>query len=191
MKKLHVVCVVAILALAAMVLIGCDQPTSNPGNNPSNPGNNPSNPGDSWTKVETVDGLKGVWKFSASATIIQEGEAFQTTMEMILTYPTVDGEVSIVQKNDGVLQPEVTIPKGEFEQALKDGKVSLGMTEGGYMYINAAKTKLKVESVLKKADYDESEWNQIQMMTTLKYEGDIKMTSEPTQITVEQYYNKQ
>lgn len=31
MKKLNVVCVVAILALAAMVLIGCDQPTSNSG----------------------------------------------------------------------------------------------------------------------------------------------------------------
>lgn len=191
MKKLHVVCTVALLALAAMVLIGCDQPTSNSGNNPGNPSNPENNPSDSWTKVETVDGLEGVWKFSASATIIQEGEAFQETMEMIVTYPTVDREVSIVQKIDGEPRPEVTIPKDEFEQDLKDGKVSSGMTEGGYMYINAAKTKLKVESVLKKADYDESKWSEIQMITTPKYEGDIKITSEPTQITVEQYYNKQ
>lgn len=166
-----------ILALAAMVLIGCDQPTSNPG--------------DSWTKVETVDGLEGVWKSSASATIIQEGEAFQETMEMILTYPTVDGKVSIVQKIGDKVQPDIYLSKNVIEQALEDGKVSLGMTEGGYMYINAAKTKLKVESVLKKADYDESMWNQIQTMTTLKYEGDIKITSEPTQITVEQYFHKQ
>lgn len=110
---------------------------------------------------------------------------------MILTCPTVDGKVSIVQKIGDKVQPDIYLSKNVIEQALEDGKVSLGMTEGGYMYINAAKTKLKVESVLKKADYDESMWNQIQTMTTLKYEGDIKITSEPTQITVEQYFHKQ
>lgn len=175
MKKLHVVCAVALLALAAMVLIGCDQPTSNPG--------------DTWTKVETVDGLKGVWKSSASATIIQEGEAFQTTMEMILTYPTVDGEVSIVQKFDGVLQPEETIPKDEFEQALKDGKVPSVVQEVGYMYINAAKTELKVEGTLKKVDFSEEDWNYIQAVVV---EGDVELNDDtPDQVIVRQYFHKQ
>ena len=190
MKKLHVVCVVAILALAAMVLIGCDQPTSNPGNNPSNPGNNPSNPSDSWTKVETVDGLEGVWKSSVTATIIQEGEAFQTTMEMILTYPTVDGEVSIVQKIDGVLQLDETIPKDEIETILKNGQVPVEIISAfGYMEVNADKTKLKVTATVKEGDPN---WEDVKMVLAVDtFEGDIKMTSEPTQITVEQYFHKQ
>ena len=120
MKKLHVVCAVAILALAAMVLIGCDQPTSNPGNNPSNPatsnpennpsnpatsnpgnnpsnpatsnpGNNPSNPGDTWTKVETVDGLEGVWK--SSVTLKQASPGDQITVVTTITYPTTEGKL--------------------------------------------------------------------------------------------------
>lgn len=183
MKKLHVVCVVAILALAAMVLIGCDQPTSNPGNNPSNPS-------DSWTKVETVDGLEGVWKSSVTATIIQEGEAFQTTMEMILTYPIEDGKVSIVQKIDDKVQPDILVPKDVIEQALKDGQVPIEFLSAfGYMEVNADKTKLKVTATVKEEDPN---WEYVKAMVemgTLK--GDIKMTSEPTQITVEQYYNKQ
>lgn len=190
MKKLHVVCVVAILALAAMVLIGCDQPTSNPGNNPSNPGNNPSNPSDSWTKVETVDGLEGVWKSSVTATIIQEGEAFQTTMEMILTYPIEDGKVSIVQKIDDKVQPDILVPKDVIEQALKDGQVPIEFLSAfGYMEVNADKTKLKVTATVKEEDPN---WEYVKAMVemgTLK--GDIKMTSEPTQITVEQYFHKQ
>lgn len=182
MKKLHVVCAVAILALAAMVLVECDQPTSNPGNNPSNPG-------DSWTKVETVDGLEGVWKSSASATIIQEGEAVQTTMEMILTYSTVAGKVSIVQKIDDKVQPDISVPEDMFEQALKDGNVSFGMTEGGYMYINAAKTKLKVTATVKEGDPN---WEDVKASVAMgTVEGDIRITSEPTQITVEQYFHKQ
>lgn len=190
MKKLHVVCTVAILALAAMVLIGCDQPTSNPGDNPSNPGNNPSNPGDTWTKVETVDGLEGVWKSSASATIIQEGKTFQTTMETILTYPTVDGEVSIVQKIDGVLQLDETIPKDEIETILKNGQVPVEIISAfGYMEVNADKTKLKVTATVKEGDPN---WEDVKMVLAVDtFEGDIKMTSEPTQITVEQYYTKQ
>lgn len=190
MKKLHVVCTVAILALAAMVLIGCDQPTSNPGDNPSNPGNNPSNPGDTWTKVETVDGLEGVWKSSASATIIQEGKTFQTTMETILTYPTVDGEVSIVQKIDGVLQLDETIPKDEIETILKNGQVPVEIISAfGYMEVNADKTKLKVTATVKEGDPN---WEDVKMVLAVDtFEGDIKMTSEPTQITVEQYFHKQ
>ena len=190
MKKLHVVCTVALLALAAMVLFGCDQPTSNPGNNPSNPGNNPSNPGDTWTKVETVDGLEGVWKSSASATIIQEGETFQTTMETILTYPTVDGEVSIVQKIDGVLQLDETIPKDEIETILKNGQVPVEIISAfGYMEVNADKTKLKVTATVKEGDPN---WEDVKMVLAVDtFEGDMKITSEPTQITVEQYYNKQ
>ncbi len=183
MKKLHVVCTVALLALAAMVLIGCDQPTSNPGNNPSNPG-------DTWTKVETVDGLEGVWKSSASATIIQEGETFQTTMEMILTYPTVDGEVSIVQKIDGVLQLDETIPKDEIETILKNGQVPVEIISAfGYMEVNADKTKLKVTATVKEGDPN---WEDVKMVLAVDtFEGDIKITSEPTQITAEQYYTKQ
>ena len=190
MKKLHVVCTVAILALAAMVLIGCDQPTSNPGDNPSNPGNNPSNPGDTWTKVETVDGLEGVWKSSASATIIQEGKTFQTTMETILTYPTVDGEVSIVQKIDGVLQLDETIPKDEIETILKNGQVPIEFLGAfGYIEVNADKTKLKVTATVKEGDPN---WEDVKSLVGMgTVEGDIKITSEPTQITVEQYYNKQ
>ena len=190
MKKLHVVCTVAILALAAMVLIGCDQPTSNPGDNPSNPGNNPSNPGDTWTKVETVDGLEGVWKSSASATIIQEGKTFQTTMETILTYPIEDGKVSIVQKIDGVLQLDETIPKDEIETILKNGQVPVEIISAfGYMEVNADKTKLKVTATVKEGDPN---WEDVKMVLAVDtFEGDIKMTSEPTQITVEQYFHKQ
>lgn len=185
MKKLHVVCVVAILALAAMILIGCDQPTSNPGDNPSNPS-------DSWTKVETVDGLEGVWKSSVTATIIQEGEAFQTTMEMILTYPIEDGKVSIVQKIDDKVQPDILVPKDVIEQALKDGQVPVFMMECGYMYINASKTKLKIEGTVKKDDVDESTWKNLQGMVSAEFEGDVVLKNDtPTQITIIQYYNKQ
>ncbi len=86
MKKLHVVCAVALLALAAMVLIGCDQPTSNPGNNPSNPG-------DSWTKVETADGLEGVWKSSVTMGPLSSAAGSQVAVVTTITYPTTEGNL--------------------------------------------------------------------------------------------------
>ena len=110
MKKLHVVCAVAILALAAMVLIGCDQPTSNPGNNPSNSS-------DSWTKVETVDGLKGVWK--SSVTLI----GGQHTRVTTITYPTTEGNMNwcVEIKGDPELY-EQSFSKDEIETILKNGQ---------------------------------------------------------------------
>lgn len=178
MKKLNVVCTVAILALAAMVLIGCDQPTSNPGNNPS----------DSWTKVETVDGLEGVWKSSVTAT----GSSPMTT-EMMLTYPTKEGVVGFSMKTSG--SPEISLgsfSKEDFEQVLKDGKVPVFMMECGYMYINATKTKLKIEGTVKKDDVDESTWKNLQGTVSAEFEGDVVLKNDtPDQITIIQYYNKQ
>ena len=188
MKKLHVVCTVALLALAAMVLIGCDQPTSNPGDNPSNPSNPGNNPSDSWTKVETVDGLEGVWKSSVIAT----GSSPMTT-EMMLTYLTKEEVVGFSMKTSG--SPEIPLgsfSKEDFKQVLKDGKVPVFMMECGYMYINASKTKLKIEGTVKKDDVDESTWKNLQGMVSAEFEGDVVLKNDtPTQITIIQYYNKQ
>ena len=127
MKKLHVVGAVAILALAAMVLIGCDQPTSNPGNNPSNPatsnpGNNPSNPGDSWTKVETVDGLEGVWKSS----VTQASSGNQITVVTTITYPTTEGDLkwAFEVKDMPDRGEKKLFPKDTIGTVLKNGSLS-------------------------------------------------------------------
>lgn len=178
MKKLHVVCAVALLALAAMVLIGCDQPTSNPGNNPSNPG-------DTWTKVETVDGLKGVWK--SSVTLI----GGQHTRVITITYPTTEGNMNwcVEIKGDPELY-EQSFSKDEIETILKNGQVPVEIISAfGYMEVNADKTKLKVTATLKEGDENWEDVKKVLEMGT--FEGDIKITSEPTQITAEQYYNKQ
>ena len=195
MKKLHVVCAVAILALAAMVLIGCDQPTSNPGNNPSNPatsnpGNNPSNPGDTWTKVETVDGLEGVWK--SSVTLKQASPGDQITVVTTITYPTTEGNLTWAFKIKDMpdRDEEQNFSKGEIETLLKNGQMPVSIFDtSGYMEVNADKTKLKVTATLKE---DDSSWEDAKAVVAGgTFEGDMKITSEPTQITVEQYYNKQ
>lgn len=181
MKKLHVVCTVAILALAAMVLIGCDQPTSNPGNNPSNPG-------DSWTKVETVDGLEGVWKSS----VTQAFSGNQITVVTTITYPTTEGNLTWAFKIKDMpdRDEEQNFSKGEIETLLKKGQMPVSIFDtSGYMEVNADKTKLKVTATLKE---DDSSWEDAKAFVAGgTFEGDMKITSEPTQITVEQYYTKQ
>lgn len=181
MKKLHVVCTVAILALAAMVLIGCDQPTSNPGNNPSNPG-------DSWTKVETVDGLEGVWKSS----VTQAFSGNQITVVTTITYPTTEGNLTwaFEVKDMPDRGEEKLFPKDTIGTVLKNGQIPVSIFPiVGYMEVNADKTKLKVTATLKEGD---EKWGDIKAFVTMgTFEGDMKITSEPTQITVEQYYNKQ
>ena len=214
MKKLNVVCAVAILALAAMVLIGCDQPTSNPGNNPSNPatsnpennpsnpatsnpGNNPSNPGDTWTKVETVDGLEGVWKSSVTATPVSSELGGQITVVTTITYPTTEGNLTwgFEVKGDpdtggSTDSEEKTFPKDTIETVLKNGQIPVSIFPiVGYMEVNADKTKLKVTGTLKEGDKD---WGDVKGYVGMgTFEGDMKITSEPTQITMEQYYTKQ
>ena len=190
MKKLHVVCTVAILALAAMVLIGCDQPTSNPGNNPSNPG-------DSWTKVETVDGLEGVWKSSVTATPVSSELGGQVVAVTTITYPTTGGNLTWVFEVKGdpdtggsTVPEDKTFSKDEIETILKNGQVPVEIISAfGYMEVNADKTKLKVTATLKEGDENWEDVKKVLEMGT--FEGDIKITSEPTQITAEQYYNKQ
>ena len=181
MKKLHVVCTVAILALAAMVLIGCDQPTSNPGNNPSNPG-------DSWTKVETVDGLEGVWKSS----VTQASSGNQITVVTTITYPTTEGNLrwAFEVKDMPGRGEEKLFPKDTIGTVLKNGQIPVSIFPiVGYMEVNADKTKLKVTATLKE---DDSNWEDVKRYVGMgTFEGDMKITSEPTQITVEQYYNKQ
>ena len=193
MKKLHVVGAVAILALAAMVLIGCDQPTSNPGNNPSNPatsnpGNNPSNPGDTWTKVETVDGLEGVWKSS----VTQASSGNQITVVTTITYPTTEGDLkwAFEVKDMPDRGEKKLFPKDTIGTVLKNGQIPVSIFPiVGYMEVNADKTKLKVTGTLKE---DDSNWGDVKGHVGMgTFEGDMKITSEPTQITVEQYYNKQ
>ncbi len=203
MKKLHVVCTVAILALAAMVLIGCDQPTSNPGNNPSNPatsnpGNNPSNPGDTWTKVETVDGLEGVWKSSVTATPVSSSIGAQVVVVVTtITYPTTEGNLTwgFEVKGDpdtggSTDSEEKPFSKDAIETVLKNGQMPVSIFPiVGYMEVNADKTKLKVTGTLKEGDKN---WGDVKKFVGMgTFEGDMKITSEPTQITVEQYYNKQ
>ena len=181
MKKLHVVCAVALLALAAMVLIGCDQPTSNPGNNPSNPG-------DTWTKVETVDGLEGVWKSS----VTQASSGNQITVVTTITYPTTEGNLTWAFKIKDMpdRDEEQNFSKDAIETVLKNGQVPVSIFGiVGYMEVNADKTKLKVTATLKEGDENWEDVKKVLEMGT--FEGDMKITSEPTQITVEQYYNKQ
>lgn len=181
MKKLHVVCAVAILALAAMVLIGCDQPTSNPGNNPSNPG-------DTWTKVETVDGLEGVWKSS----VTQASSGNQITVVTTITYPTTEGNLkwAFEVKDMPDRGEEKPFPKDTIGTVLKNGQIPVSIFGiKGYMEVNADKTKLKVTGTLKEGD---EKWEDAKAFVAGgTFEGDMKITSEPTQITVEQYYNKQ
>ena len=181
MKKLHVVCAVAILALAAMVLIGCDQPTSNPGNNPSNSG-------DSWTKVETVDGLEGVWKSS----VTQASSGNQITVVTTITYPTTEGDLkwAFEVKDMPDRGEKKLFPKDTIGTVLKNGQMPVSIFPiVGYMEVNADKTKLKVTGTLKE---DDSNWGDVKSLVGMStFEGDMKITSEPTQITVEQYYNKQ
>ena len=185
MKKLHVVCAVAILALAAMVLIGCDQPTSNPGNNPSNPG-------DSWTKVETVDGLEGVWKSSVTATPVSSELGGQVVAVTTITYPTTGGNLTwAFEVKDMPDRGEKKLfPKDTIGTVLKNGQIPVSIFPiVGYMEVNADKTKLKVTATVKEGNPNWGDFKALVAMGT--FEGDIKITSEPTQITVEQYYNKQ
>ena len=181
MKKLHVVCAVALLALAAMVLIGCDQPTSNPGNNPSNPG-------DTWTKVETVDGLEGVWKSS----VTQASSGNQITVVTTITYPTTEGDLkwAFEVKDMPDRGEKKLFPKDTIGTVLKNGQIPVSIFPiVGYMEVNADKTKLKVTATLKE---DGANWEDVKGYVGMgTFEGDMKITSEPTQITVEQYYNKQ
>ena len=183
MKKLHVVCAVALLALAAMVLIGCDQPTSNPGNNPSNPG-------DSWTKVETVDGLEGVWKSSVTGTPVSSSIGEQMTIVTTITYPTTDKKLNMSFVYGGKDENTYPLSKEEAEIALKDGQVPIEFLGAlGYMEVNADKTKLKVTATVKEGNPN---WEYVKAMVEMgTFKGDIEITSEPTQITVEQYYTKQ
>lgn len=178
MKKLHVVCTVAILALAAMVLIGCDQPTSNPG--------------DTWTKVETVDGLEGVWKSSITATPISPEIGEQMTIVTTITYPTTEGNLTwaFEVKDLPDKGEEKLFPKDTIGTVLKNGQIPVSIFGiVGYMEINADKTKLKVTGTLKE---DDANWGDVKKFVGMgTFEGDMKITSEPTQITVEQYYNKQ
>lgn len=178
MKKLNVVCTVAILALAAMVLIGCDQPTSNSG--------------DSWTKVETVDGFEGVWKSSVTATPVSSSIGDQMTIVATITYSTTDEKLNMSFAYRGEEEYENTYPlsKEEAEIALKDGQVPIDFFYAfGYMEVNADKTKLKVTATVKEGDPN---WEDVEAMVGMgTFEGDIKITSEPTQITIIQYYNKQ
>ena len=182
MKKLHVVCAVALLALAAMVLIGCDQPTSNPGNNPS----------DSWTKVETVDGLEGVWKSSITATPVSSSIGEQMTIVTTITYPTTEGKLTwaFEVKDDPESGGEVSFSKDDIETILKDGQVPIEFLGAfGYVEVNADKTKLKVTATVKEGDPN---WEDVKALVAMgTFEGDIRITSEPTQITVEQYFHKQ
>lgn len=192
MKKLHVVCTVALLALAAMVLIGCDQPTSNPGDNPSNPSNPGNNPSDSWTKVETVDGLEGVWKSSVTGTPISPEIGDQMTGVTTITYPTTEGKLTwaFETKEDPESDSEMSFSKDEIETILKNGQVPVDIFGiVGYMEVNADKTKLKVTATVKEGDPN---WEDIKGYVGMgTFEGDMKITSEPTQITIIQYYNKQ
>lgn len=185
MKKLHVVCVVAILALAAMVLIGCDQPTSNPGNNPSNSG-------DSWTKVETVDGLEGVWKSSVTQTPLSPAAGSQVAVVTTITYPTIEGNLrwAFEIKDMPDRGEEKLFPKDTIGTVLKNGQIPVSIFNiKGYMEVNADKTKLKVTATLKE---DDSNWGDGKALVGMgTFEGDMKITSEPTQITVEQYFHKQ
>lgn len=177
MKKLNVVCVVAILALAAMVLIGCDQPTSNSG--------------DSWTKVETVDGLEGVWKSSITATPVSSSIGEQMTIVTTITYPTTEGKLTwaFEVKEDPGAGGEMSFSKDDIETILKNGQVPVDTLGAlGYMEVNADKTKLKVTATVKEGDPN---WGDVKAMVEMgTFEGDIKITSEPTQITVEQYFHK-
>ena len=184
MKKLHVVGAVAILALAAMVLIGCDQPTSNPGNNPSNPG-------DSWTKVETVDGLEGVWKSSVTMTPLSSALGEQVVVVTTITYPTTEGKLRwAFEVKDMPDSGEKLFPKDTIGTVLKNGQIPVSIFGiVGYMEVNADKTKLKVTATLKEGDKN---WGDVKKFVGMgTFEGDMKITSEPTQITVEQYYTKQ
>lgn len=172
-----------LLALLLMfVFWGCEQ---------ANSGTKP-NPDDSWTKVETVDGLEGVWKSSVTGTSKDPGSDEPVmTIVSTFTYPTTEGELSMeVVWNEEPDDP-ILLSKDEAEAALKNGQIYMPvMGEGfGYMEVNGDKTKLRVKKIVKEGDED---WDLIQIQTELvTWEGDIKITSEPTQITVEQYYNKQ
>ena len=173
-----------------MVLIGCDQPTSNPGNNPSNPG-------DTWTKVETVDGLEGVWKSSVTMTPLSSATGSQVVVVTTITYPTTEGnltwgfEVKGDPDTGGSTDPEEeTFSKDAIETVLKNGQMPVSIFGiVGYMEVNADKTKLKVTGTLKEGDEN---WGDVKGHVGMgTFEGDMKITSEPTQITVEQYYTKQ
>ena len=73
---------------------------------------------------------------------------------------------------------------------MKNGQIPVSIFGiKGYMEVNGDKTKLKVTATLKE---DDANWGDVKAFVGMgTFEGDMKITSEPTQITVEQYYNKQ
>lgn len=73
-----------LLALLLMfVFLGCEQ--ANSGTKPGSGLGTGASPDDSWTKVETVDGLEGVWK--SSVTVPNEDGKDSTTVVVTITYP--------------------------------------------------------------------------------------------------------
>ena len=114
-----------------------------------------------------------------------------------ITYPTTEGNLTWVFEVKGdpdtggsTVPEENTFSKDAIETVLKNGQVPVSIFGiVGYMEVNADKTKLKVTATLKE---DDANWEDVKGYVGIgTYEGDIKITSEPTQITMEQYYNKQ
>lgn len=184
-----------LLALLLMfVFLGCEQVVNNSD--------------DSWTKVETVDGLEGVWK--SSVTVPNEDGKDSTTAVVTITYPAsgkgeteTGGEVEI--KNgvkseifiDGQSQNAVVTSKEEFESMLKTGIDSSPIgTVTGYLFVNGSKTRLKLEESQEIDGMSDSDWKDYQeeFKKNMPTGGDMTITlsaGAPYTITTTLIFHKQ
>lgn len=180
--------------LLAFVFLGCEQVVNNSD--------------DSWTKVETVDGLEGVWK--SSITVPNEDGKDSTTVVVTITYPATGkgvtetgGEVEI--KNgvkaeifiDGQSQNAVVTSKEEFESMLKTGVDSSPIgTVTGYLFVNGSKTRLKLEESQEIDGMSDSDWKDYQeeFKKNMPTGGDMTITlsaGAPYTITTTLIFHKQ
>lgn len=177
-----------LLALLLMfVFLGCEQ--ANSGTKPGSGLGTGASPDDSWTKVETVDGLEGVWK--SSVTVPNEDGKDSTTVVVTITYPAsgkgvteTGGEVEI--KNgvkfeifiDGQSQNAVVTSKEEFESMLKTDIDSSPIgTVTGYLFVNGSKTRLKLEGSQEIDGMSDSDWKDYQeKFKNMPTGGDMTIT---------------
>ena len=158
--------------LLVFALLGCEQVTSGTKSG-SGPGTEAS-PDDTWTKVNLneatgLDVFKGKWKSSAKTKQTVENVEYDVTMVLEMTYPASGpgaGGVAITHRVK-VFVSMNGAPQGEARYMTLEEAI-----QGGDVYVNQSKTRIKLEQVtILKSLVSDEEWKTYQ-------EESVKETGE-------------
>lgn len=158
--------------LLVFALLGCEQVTSGTKSG-SGPGTEAS-PDDTWTKVNLneatgLDVFKGKWKSSAKTKQTVENVEYDVTMVLEMTYPASGPGAGGVAITDGVkvFMSMNGAPQGEARYMTLEEAI-----QGGDVYVNQSKTRIKLEQVtILESLMSDEEWKTYQ-------EESVKETGE-------------